>query len=82
MTPPDDAGVDAGAGRALVVVVNGREQHVADGTTLDEVVATVTREARGVAVAVDGHVVRRPDWGAHVVVGGAQVEVLTAVPGG
>ncbi len=37
---------------------------------------------RGIAVAVDGEVVRRRDWGTSRLHDGARVEVVTAVAGG
>jgi sulfur carrier protein len=42
----------------------------------------VSDEARGVAVAVDGEVVPRGDWGARRLRDGARVEVLNAMQGG
>lgn len=65
----------------MTVVVNGEERDV-DGSTIDEVVRSLTDEERGIAVAVNGEVVPRADW-AHVVVhDGQHVEVLRAVQGG
>jgi sulfur carrier protein len=42
----------------------------------------VPDDARGVAVAVDGEVVPRGEWGARQLHDGARVEVLTAMQGG
>ena len=39
-------------------------------------------DARGVAVAVDGEVVPRADWGSFALAQDARVEVLTAMQGG
>ncbi len=54
----------------------------------DATVETVVRECgaadagRGVAVAVDGEVVPRSEWGSTSLTDGAHVEVLQAVQGG
>ncbi|EHR63374.1 sulfur carrier protein ThiS [Saccharomonospora cyanea] len=64
------------------VFVNGESRQLPDGSTVAEVLATVFGDARGVAVAVNGEVVRRGDWPETVVGDGARVEILTAVQGG
>jgi len=70
----------------MTVTVNGAERHVEDGTSLADVVASVTStaegSARGIAVAVNGAVVRRASWGSTTLVPDDHVEVLTAVQGG
>ena len=64
--------------------VNGRDETVADGTTIAALLRTldVPPEGRGVAVAVDAEVVPRGEWPRHRLADGAQVEVVTAVQGG
>lgn len=64
------------------VRVNGESREVPEGSTVADVLATVVEKTTGVAVAVDGEVVRRGDWTDVVVRDGAVVEVLTAVQGG
>ncbi len=39
-------------------------------------------DARGIAVAIDGDVVRRSDWPTTLIPDGTQIEVVTAVAGG
>ncbi|HTT60144.1 MAG TPA: sulfur carrier protein ThiS [Acidimicrobiales bacterium] len=39
-------------------------------------------EPRGIAVAIDGEVVRRSEWTSTLICDGAQIEVVTAVAGG
>jgi sulfur carrier protein len=65
------------------VVVNGEPRAVA-GRTVAELLATlgVPAGGRGVAVAIDGEVVPRGGWDAHVLRPGARVEVLSAIQGG
>jgi sulfur carrier protein len=66
------------------VVVNGRDADVASGATLADVLAALGHDpgARGVAVALNGEVVRRHEWTEVAVAEGNRIEVLTAVGGG
>ena len=67
-----------------MISLNGRPAELpADGTVTGVLRALgVPEEARGVAVAIDGEVVPRGEWGAHELRDGAHVEVLTAMQGG
>jgi sulfur carrier protein len=66
------------------VTLNGRPHELPDGATVETAVseAGVDGNGRGVAVAVDGEVVPRGEWGATSLRDGQQVEVLRAVQGG
>jgi len=66
------------------VVVNGREHELAAGATVrDAVVAAgAGADERGVAVALDGTVVRRADWEGTALHESARLEVLRATAGG
>ncbi|MDA0565416.1 sulfur carrier protein ThiS [Streptomonospora sp. S1-112] len=64
------------------VTINGRPSSVAPHTTVAEVVASLTRSAGGVAVALNDEVVRRADWATTVVAENDRIDVLTAVQGG
>ncbi|MEU6170653.1 sulfur carrier protein ThiS [Streptantibioticus parmotrematis] len=64
------------------VSVNGEPREVADGLTLDGLVATLTTARSGVAAAVNEAVVPRGAWGRTPLGDGDRVEVLTAVQGG
>lgn len=66
----------------MTALVNGEPRTLADGTTLDLVVADITDRATGVAAAVNGDVVPRRQWTTTVLTEGAEVEVITAVQGG
>ena len=66
-----------------VLVVNGDSRPLLLGETVADVVAGLLGAASsGVAVAVDGQVVRRADWASTVLTDGTRVEVLTAMQGG
>ena len=66
----------------VTVTINGTERQVPDGATLVKVIEALDVPAAGVAVAVNGAVVRRADWPTTALADGATVEVLTAVQGG
>ncbi|MCD6727817.1 MAG: sulfur carrier protein ThiS [Solirubrobacteraceae bacterium] len=67
-----------------MIRVNGRELDGRDGATIAELLEELgaAGDGRGVAVAVDGEVVPRGEWGSHAVPAGARVEAVGAVQGG
>jgi sulfur carrier protein len=67
-----------------VILLNGERSDVRAGETVAAVLGRLglDLEARGVAVAVDGEVVPRTQWGSFTVTEHAHVEVLTAMQGG
>jgi len=64
------------------VIVNGQPVELSDGATTAAAVQVLTSAPSGIAVAVNGEVVRRGDWESTPLADGDQVEVLTAVQGG
>jgi sulfur carrier protein len=66
-----------------VIFVNG-EPRERTGATVAELLADlgVETSARGVAVAVDGEVIPRAEWGERRVNEGERVEALSAMQGG
>ncbi|GAA5171639.1 MULTISPECIES: sulfur carrier protein ThiS [Amycolatopsis] len=66
----------------MEVQVNGEWRAFPDGTTVAGLVEALGTAPRGIAVALDGEVVRRGDWDDVVVPAGARLEILTAVQGG
>jgi sulfur carrier protein len=66
------------------VIVNGDAREVPGGATLAALLRAVGRdpEQPGVAVAVEGEVVRRADWHDTTLTGGENVEVVAAQQGG
>ena len=67
---------------SVLVNVNGESRAVPAGSTVEQVVGSVTALASGVAAAVNGDVVPRRLWAATEVRDGDLVEVVTAVQGG
>jgi len=68
----------------VIVWLNGERRELAERATIADAVAAlgVASQARGVAVALDGEVVRRGAWEETALAPGARVEVLTAIQGG
>jgi sulfur carrier protein len=64
------------------VWINGERRELADGARVCDALAALGAPENGIAVAVDGEVVRRSDWASVVLTEGARLEVLTAVQGG
>jgi sulfur carrier protein len=67
-----------------MIYLNGDPHEHGAGCTVAWVLESLRlpAEPRGVAVAVDGEVVPRAEWGAFAIPDGARVEVLTAMQGG
>lgn len=68
----------------MKVIVNGEETEVTTGATVVDVLTVLGRsaEARGVAVAINGHVVHKGQWRDTKLADEDRVEVLSAVGGG
>jgi sulfur carrier protein len=68
----------------MIIELNGRPEQLPDGATVADAVAAVgvNGETRGVAVAVDGEVVRRAEWVTTPLAERQAVEVVRAVQGG
>jgi sulfur carrier protein len=64
------------------VIINGQPVELSDGATTAAAVQVLASAPSGIAVAVNGAVVRRSDWESTPLADGDQVEVLTAVQGG
>lgn len=64
-----------------MIRVNGADDDHRD-ESVEELIARVGIDPRGVAVAIDGEVVRRSEWSTTRVGDGASVEIVTAAAGG
>ena len=64
------------------VFLNGSPAELPTGAAVTDALDVLGVPRTGVAVAVDGSVVRRADWAGTPLTEGARVEVLTAVQGG
>ena len=66
----------------LRVVINGESHDIAAGTSVAQLIKSVTDQDKGIAVAVNGEVMPRREWPAMALADRDQVEVVTAVQGG
>lgn len=75
---------DVRRGIGLEILVNEEVIEVKAPAVLIEVlkIVNVQPERRGIAVAVNEHVVRRADWGAFAISGGDRIEIIQATQGG
>jgi sulfur carrier protein len=69
---------------SVSVTVNGEPRALPPGLLLPDLLrrAGVDPERSGIAVAVDGAVVRRADWADTPVSDGDEIEIITATQGG
>jgi len=66
----------------MTITLNGSCHQIAEGTTLDQLVAVFSLPERGVALAMNSEVVPRSVWASTRVLPDARVEVVTAFQGG
>jgi sulfur carrier protein len=64
-----------------VIRVNGESQEFVD-ESVDELLRRLSIEPRGVAVAIDGEIVRKTEWPSMRIEDGSTIEIVTAVAGG
>jgi sulfur carrier protein len=64
-----------------VIRLNGEERAFVS-ESVDEMLDRLEIEPRGVAVAIDGDVVRRSEWPITRIRDGCSIEIVTAVAGG
>jgi sulfur carrier protein len=64
------------------VVVNDKHYDVAEDVNVESLLESLSLPTKGIAVAVDGTVVPRPDWSSTKLTEGASIVVLKAFYGG
>ena len=64
-----------------MIRVNGEEQTYVE-ESVAQLLERLSIETRGVAVAIDGEVVRRSEWAATNIEDGGVIEIVSAVAGG
>jgi sulfur carrier protein len=64
-----------------VIHVNGRDDDFLD-ESVDALLTRLGIEPRGIAVALDGEIVRRSVWSSTIVLDESSVEIVTAAAGG
>jgi sulfur carrier protein len=66
----------------MKVIINGTSRELAADTGVGDAVRLVTTASSGIAVAVNGEVMRRASWDTTALADGDEVEVITAAQGG
>lgn len=66
------------------VQINGQDRSIPDPCSVGDavVLSGASPDERGVAVAIDGDVVPRSEWGTTMLAEGMRVEVVRAIQGG
>jgi sulfur carrier protein len=64
-----------------MIRLNGQESTFVD-ESVDELLSRLEIERRGIAVALDGEIVRRSQWTSTRIVDNVVVEIVTAAAGG
>jgi sulfur carrier protein len=64
-----------------VIRVNGEDQPFVT-ESVEELLGRLSVEPRGVAVAIDGEIVRRSEWSDTFIADGSAIEIVTAAAGG
>lgn len=66
----------------MEIVLNGEPHALAEPTTVAQLLAALSLDPSGVAVAIDLHVVPRGEHAARVLASGERVDIIRAVGGG
>ncbi|MDA8277089.1 MAG: sulfur carrier protein ThiS [Actinomycetota bacterium] len=66
----------------MQITLNGKSASVVDGVKLGEVIDMFAVDRRGVAVALNGEVVKRGDWDSQVLIDRDAIEILSIAAGG
>lgn len=66
----------------ITVILNDAPREVAEHETVQALLRELSLPPRGIAVAVNGEVVRRAQWPQHRLSQGDRIDVLTAAQGG
>lgn len=64
-----------------MITVNGVAQDHVD-ESIGDLLARLEIQPRGIAVAIDGEIVRRTDWSETAIIDESVIEIVTAVAGG
>lgn len=64
-----------------MITVNGEQSSYHD-LTVSALLASLTLEPRGIAVAINGDIIPRGEWSTTTVVEGSVVEIVSAAAGG
>ena len=66
----------------MIIVLNGVEIEVDDGSSLDDAVISLGKGRGGNAAAINGEIIPRSHWNETLLATNDQIEILGAAPGG
>ena len=66
----------------MQIILNGREEDIADGLTAGELIEGLGLGGRRIAIEVNREVVARSTFSTHVLQAGDHVEIIHAIGGG
>lgn len=66
----------------ITIVLNGESYQLAEGQTLDQLIAQLQLQGQALALAVNRSVVSRKAWPAYVLSAQDQVDIVRAIGGG
>lgn len=66
----------------IEIVVNGEPRKVRDGLTVSELLQELSLDPARVAIELNRHIVRRPQWAETSLGAGFQLEIVQFVGGG
>ena len=66
----------------MTIIVNGNEVKIAQESTMQELLRTLSLEAKVMAAAVNMEIVKQDTWKSYVIHEGDKVELLDFVGGG
>jgi len=64
----------------VIRVNGGDDEYLVE--TVQNLIDRLAIESRGIAVALDGEIVRRSEWSATIINDGSSIEIVTAAAGG
>jgi thiamine biosynthesis protein ThiS len=66
----------------LNIIVNGDETHIAEGSVISDLIASLDLNPQRLAVELNRRIIRRADWDSTTVLEGDRVEIVHFVGGG
>ncbi len=66
----------------MEVTINDKRQQITDNETVATVIGSIYRDSRGIAVAINGKIVKKTEWNARCLNEGDDVVIIKAAYGG
>ncbi len=66
----------------MKVIINGQPHQVDNGVSVSELLVQLNAGTKGVAVAIQGHIVPRSQWETYIISEGEDITLIRATCGG